>query len=264
MATTPTSYDPQFWSSAVYRGLDLYASGPIEEPLTVARFLVEYFRQSSEKPTHFSYQVIGAKQRKLKTKTLDKILEKMAPVEGRLESMYIESIRDDDHTHAVASLGYNYDTIGRENSKLGAHCFKEDFDLSTARHLACMAVEDVTFDYGFSICQRGIINSVGFGIGLRIDSDPFSAKRERWLKDFRRKEPRQTEVPFLDVFEINLLSDLHLSKNVAGKPFEAYVREKGLGTLEPVGKANFLWCLEADVMGTAKADLAQEGLVALV
>ena len=176
MATTPTSYDPEFWSSAVFRSLDLYSGEPIEDAQTVAQLLVEYFRHSPEQPTHFSYQILGARQRKLKTKTIEKILEKMVLIEGQLESMYVEAIRDEDHIHAIASLGYNYDKIGRDNSQFGVHCFKEDFDLSTLRYLARLVAEKVQLDYGFSSSQRGIVNAVSFGSFLRIDSDPFSKK----------------------------------------------------------------------------------------
>ena len=264
MAITPTSYDPAFWSNARFRSLDLYAGVAVEDAGTVSRLLVEYFRHSPEQPTHFSYQVVGARQRKLKTKTIDKILEKLDPVEGRLESMYVEAIRDEDHTHAVASLGYNYFNIFREYSRFGAHCFQEDFDFQTARLLAMKVAEVVQLDYGFSSLQVGIMNACGFGSFLRIDRDPFSAKRERWMTDFDRKQPRPSNVPFLNVFELNVLSEIHLATTIAGRSFEAYVRDKGRGTLERIGKANFMWCLDESDMAKAKADLAEQGLVAMV
>jgi hypothetical protein len=264
VAKTPTSYDPQFWSSAVYRSLDLYSGQPIDDSQTVAQLLVEYFRHSPEQPTHYSYKVVNARQRKFKTSAIEKILEKMESVDGRLESMYIESIRDDDHTHAVASLGYTYDNIGRENSKIGVHCFEEDFDISVARDLAEKTSRAVQLDYGFSSCQCGIVNAISFGRSLRIDSDAFSANRERWLREFQLREPRPCEVPFLDVFEINVLSDMHLSKVVSGRSFESYVRDKGRGILERIGKANFLWCLEPDDAARAKVELAECALVAMV
>lgn len=264
MAITPTSYDPQFWSDVVYRSLDLYSGEPVDDARAVAQLLVEYFRHSTEKPTHFSYQVMGTKQRKLKTKTIDKILETIGPVEGRLESMYIESIRDEDHTHAVVSAGYSYDTIVRENCIISVQSFRSDFDISIAQHLAKAVADSVQLDYGFSSFQTGIVNATGFGLALRIESDRYSAKRERWLKDFQWQQTRPTEVPFLDVFELNVLSDMHLSKSVGGKPFDAYVREKGRGTLERIGKANHLWCLEQKDIARAKAELSGCGLVAMV
>jgi hypothetical protein len=36
------------------------------------------------------------------------------------------------------------------------------------------------------------------------------------------------------------------------------------GTLERIGKANFMWCLDESDMAKAKADLAEQGLVAMV
>ena len=264
MAITPTSYDPKFWSTAKFRGLDLFAGDPLEDPKMVGNLLVGYFHHTAELPTHFSYQEIGKRQRKLKTKNITKILEAIETVEGQLLSMYVESVRDNDHTHAVASLGYSFDTIGRSNSIFGIHCFEEDFHVSIACHLARRITECISIDYGFATRRTGIIESTGFGLGMRIDTDPFSTKRERWIQDFRINNPRPSRVPFLDVFELNVLSDMHLSKSVAGRPFDAYVREKGRGTLERIGKANHLWCLEQKDIVRAKAELAGCGLVAMV
>ena len=264
MARTPTSYDPQFWSSAFYRCLKLFSGEQIAQAADVAQFLVEYFRHAPEQPTNFSYQAIGVRQRNSKTKSIDKILATMAPVDGCLKSMYVEAIRENDHTHAVASLAYIHGTIARQNTGIEACGFVEDFDLSLARHLAIAASDLLPIDYGFSSCRTGLLDAMGFGSGLRVDSDPFSAKRERWLQDFRLNDPRPSAVPFLSVFELNVLSDMHLSKAVAGRPFEAFVRDKGRGTLERIGKANYLWCLDEDEMVKAKADLAEESLVAMV
>lgn len=264
MAITPTSYDPKFWSTASFRGLDLYAEAPIDSAPKVARLLAEYLYHSPEIPTHFSYKVVGERQRKLRTKTVSKILDTMDLVEGRLESMYIEAIRDNDHTHAVVSLGYSYDTIVRSNSAFGAHCFEEDFHLSIACHLARTIAESIPLDYGFSTCRKGIVEATGFALGMRIDSDPFSTKREKWIRQFQLGDPRLSEVPFLNVFELNVLSDMHLSKSVAGRSFDTYVREKGRGTLERIGKANFLWCLDQKDIVRAKSELAACGLVAMV
>ena len=99
---------------------------------------------------------------------------------------------------------------------------------------------------------------------LELTAIPFRKKRERWMRDFELKDPRPSDVPFLDVFALNVLSDMHMSKAVAGRPFEAYVQKKGRGTLERIGKANFLWCLVDEAIGRAKADLAECGLVACV
>lgn len=264
MAITPTSYDPHFWSSAFYRCLKLFSREQIAQAADVAQFLVEYFRHAPEQPTHFSYQIIGARQRKSKTKSIDKILTTMAPVEGRLESMYVEAIRENDHTHAVAFMGYDHGTIARQNTSIVACGFVEDFDLSLARHLAITVSELLPIDYGFSSCRKGLLDAMGFGSGHRVASDPFSAKRARWVQDFRLNDPRPSEVPFLSVFELNVLSDMHMSKSVAGRPFDAYVRDKERGTLERIGKANYLWCLDESDMVKAKADLAEHGLVAMV
>jgi hypothetical protein len=263
MAITPTSYDPEFWSTASFRSLDLYADAPIDSAPTVARLLAEYFHHSPELPTHFSYQVVGGRQRKLRTKTVSKILDTLDLVEGRLESMYIEAIRDNDHTHAVVSLGYNYSSIAREDSAFGLHCFSEDFSLETARALTKLICEAAVIDYGFSLRGNGLLPTISFGVGLRVDDDPFSKKRERWIQEFRINKPRPSKVPFLDVFELNVLSDVHLSKSVAGKSFDAYVREKGRGSLERIGKTNFLWCLDQNDIDRAKAELAGCGLVAM-
>lgn len=264
MARTPTSYDPDFWSSASYRSLKLFSGEMIDQAGEVAQLLVEYFRHAPEQPTHFSYQVAGARPRKSRTKSIDKILTTMAPVEGRLKSMYVEAIRDNDHTHAVGTTGYNHDTIGRINTSVGVCGYEEDFNLPLARHLAISASELLSIDYGFSSCRKGLLDAMGFGYGLRIDSDPHSAKRERWIQDFQLKAPRPSEVPFLGVFELNVLSDIHMSKSVAGRPFDAYVHDKGRGSLERIGKANYLWCLDESDMAKAKADLVEHGLVAMV
>ena len=264
MARTPTSYDPDFWSSALYRSLKLFSGEQIAQAADVAQLLVEYFRHVPEQPTHFSYQAIGARQRKSKTKSIDKILTTLALVEGRLESMYVEAIRENDHTHAVASTGYDQSTIARNNTTISACGFVEDFDFSLARHLAIAASDLLPIDYGFSSCRKGLLDAIGFGYGLRIDSDPFSAKRTRWLQDFDRNDPRPSAIPFLSVFELNVLSDMHMSKSVAGRPFETYVSDKGRGTLERIGKSNYLWCLDEEAMVKAKADLAGQGLVAMV
>ncbi len=263
MAKTPNSYDPDLWSSAVYRVLSLYAGEPIEDVRDVAKLLVEYFCHAPEKPTHFSYRIVGARQRKLKTKTIEKVLETLETSEGRMESMYVEAIRDDDHTHAVANIGYAYSEIGRQNTTISACAFQEDFNFSLARNLAISASEVLSIDYGFSSCRRNLLDALGFAHGLRLDSDPYSSKRERWLRNFDLNDPRPSDIPFLGVFELNVLSDMHMSKWVAGKPFDAYVREKGRGTLEGIGKANFLWCLDQDDIDRAKAELAGCGLVAM-
>jgi hypothetical protein len=264
MARTPTSYNPSFWRTVPFRSLDLYSGQTGGEAKTVAQLLVEYFRHSTERPTHFSYHIKGARQCKLKPKAIDSIIERVAPVEGHLESMYIEAVRDNDHTHSVASAGYNYSKITRANAHFGFQCFKQDFDLQLARHLAIMVSDAVSLDYGFSRCEKGLMNACAYGFGMRIIDDKLSAKRERWIQEFNLKDPRPSDVPFLDIFELNVLSDLHLYKKVAGKPFEAYVHEKGCGTLERIGKANFLWRLEENDIARAKRDLSDAGLIALV
>lgn len=263
MAKTPTSYDPAFWSSAIYRSLIFYAGASIGDARAVVRLLADYFRRSPEKPTHFSYKLIGDRKRKLKIKSVENAIEAMGPAKGIVDSMYIEAIREDDHTHAVASIGYNYSEIGRQNATVSACAFEEDFDLSMARAFAISVSEVLSIDYGFSSCRNGLVDALGFGNGLRIDSDPFSIKRERWIQKFDLSNPRPSEVPFLNVFELNVLSDIHMSTIVAGKSFEAYVRHMGRGTLERIGKRNFLWCLEPIDIVRAKAELADFSLVAM-
>lgn len=264
MAITPTSYDPKFWSTASFRSLDLYSDAPIDSAPKVARLLAQYLHHSPELPTHFSYKVVGGRQRKLRTRKVSKILDTLDLVEGRLESMYIETIRDNDHTHAVASVGYNYSSIARDDATFGLHCFSEDFSLATAQALTRGICEAAVIDYGFSSRGNGLLPTISFGVGLRVDGDPFSSIRERWIQDFRLNKPRPSKVPFLDVFELNVLSEMHLSKTVAGRPFDTYVREKGRGTLERIGKTNFLWCVEQKDIVRAKAELAGSGLVAMV
>ncbi len=263
MAKTPTSYDPNFWSTLDFRGLNLFSSEPIGDALIVARLLLQYYQYTSERPTDFSYKINGRRQKKSRSGTEEKILDKVKLAEGELETMYIETIRDRDHTHAVVSLGYSYNTIGRADACFSADCALEDFDISAAQELVRAVAKAVQIDYGFSHCQKGLINSVSYGGGLRILSDPFSSKRERWFQDFRLNGPLTAQFPFLDLFELNVLSDIHMCKAVAGRPFDVYVREKGRGQLEQVGKANFLWCLDQRDLEGTKADLVDAGLLAL-
>lgn len=130
----------------------------------------------------------------------------------------------------------------------------------------------VVYGYAFSMPYNAgpEWHAMGYGFGglgavlvrglLRMGDSALDRQRCAWRDELWG--PRRFALGMLrDVYEVNLLSSVHLARAVHGTPLESLIHEQNWGDLSPVTADLKLWRLAKPDVRRARQSLGQAGLL---
>jgi hypothetical protein len=118
------------------------------------------------------------------------------------------------------------------------------------------------FDYALPFSPSAYFWGLGYAPNLRKFGEITStdgARLECW-RDNQRRGLRPSDGYMRDLYQQNLLSEVHLSKEVEGMPLAEWIQERDAGKLEPVG-SRWLWSLEPEEIHRCRFVLNQAGFL---
>lgn len=252
------------WSTQAFRGFRLLGRGSWDSVARLSDAVGDIFEEMGLEITNAEYKLVDNRKRMKNVRSTESFRELFSSIPDRPVYITGDKIHFKDHTKCDAFAGFwaNEDR-SFDDLRFVASCLDHLISLDDAVKIMRRAVSEMYSLYGFSAVKRGVLEAMSFHMSLLLPDDPPQPKRTEFLRKIVISGELSLSTPFLDLFDLNVLSDVHLSSRVGGKPFDAYISTTGRGVLERVTAENWIWVVAGEDLYCAKRDLQAEGLLAL-
>lgn len=252
------------WNTQPFRGFRLLGRGSWNSVARLSDVVGNIFDTIGLEITNTEYKVAGSRVRAKRVKSTAHFRELFSGISERPIYITGDRIHFKDHTKCDAFVGFwaNEDR-SFDDLRFVASCFDHLISLDDAAKIMRRAVAEMPSLYGFSAIKKGVFEAMSFHMSLLLPDDPPQAKRTEFLRKIVISGELLLSNPFLDLFDLNVLSDVHLSSQVGGKFLDVYIARSGYGVLERITAENWIWVVTGGDLSRAKRDLQAEGLLAL-
>lgn len=167
-------------------------------------------------------------------------------------------------------VGGEIDGIANDRCLRATFVYPGSFDAAgVGSTLLKLAVQHLEADYGYYFLRDDAFLPRGYAMGaigglaaLRVDERQELEELAAWGRLTREEYWTLSRPPLRDVYEVNLLSERHLSNLVGAVSLGAWIAgAEGRGNLERLDQRRWVWTLNSDEIQYVRIELQLSGIL---